>query len=147
MWPSSPHGFPYLPALWWAPFPTKSVRLSACVSPQTIHFWALVQSPLSGPGSSPPPPSCNTPRKRGVGLGSREGGKASRGSDTVQITVTGPPCRTPCSPQETEGPRICGNSLIPIPQIRHFFQTRSFSGNLTWGYVGRHWCVFMDQKC
>ena len=39
------------------PFPIKSFVLSARVSPQTIHFWALDKSPLSGPGKGPP--SCN----------------------------------------------------------------------------------------
>ena len=32
------------------PFPTKSLALSARVSPQTIHFWELDKSPLSDPG-------------------------------------------------------------------------------------------------
>ena len=32
-------------------FPIKSIVLSARVSPQTIHFWVLDNSPLSGPGS------------------------------------------------------------------------------------------------
>ena len=39
------------------PFPIKSLALSACVSSQTIHFWVLDKSPLSGPGKAPP--SCN----------------------------------------------------------------------------------------
>ena len=39
------------------PFPKKSLALSAHVSPQTIHFWMLDKSPLSGPGRSPS--SCN----------------------------------------------------------------------------------------
>ena len=41
----------------WAPFPIKSLALSAHVSPRTIHFQALDKSPVSGPGRSPP--SCN----------------------------------------------------------------------------------------
>ena len=32
------------------PFPVKSLALSAHVSPQTIHFWVLDNSPVSGPG-------------------------------------------------------------------------------------------------
>ena len=40
------------------PFPTKSLALSAHVSPQTIHFQVLDNSPLSGPGRGPP--SCNS---------------------------------------------------------------------------------------
>ena len=39
------------------PFPIKPLALSACGSPQTIHFWVLAKSPLSGPGRAPP--SCN----------------------------------------------------------------------------------------
>ena len=35
------------------PFPTKSLALSACVSPWTIHFLVLDKSPLSGPGRGP----------------------------------------------------------------------------------------------
>ena len=42
------------------PFPIKSLALSAHVFPQTIHFWVLNKSPVSGPGRSPP--SCNTSR-------------------------------------------------------------------------------------
>ena len=38
-------------------FPIKSLTLSACVSPWTIHFWVLDKSPLSGPGRNPH--SCN----------------------------------------------------------------------------------------
>ena len=42
-----------------APLPnTKSLALSACVSPWTIHFWVLDKTPLSGPGRGPP--SCNS---------------------------------------------------------------------------------------
>ena len=40
------------------PFPIKSLVLSAHVSPQTIHFLVLVNSPVSGPGWGLP--SCNT---------------------------------------------------------------------------------------
>ena len=36
------------------PFPTKSLALSAHVSPWTIHFWVLDKSPVSGPGRGPP---------------------------------------------------------------------------------------------
>ena len=39
-------------------FPIISLALSAHVSPQTIHFWMLDKSPLSGPGRGAP--SCNT---------------------------------------------------------------------------------------
>ena len=39
------------------PFPIKSLALSAQVSPWTIHFWMLDQSPVSGPGRGSP--SCN----------------------------------------------------------------------------------------
>ena len=39
------------------PFPKKSLALSAHVSPQTIHFWVLDKSPVSGPGRGSP--SCN----------------------------------------------------------------------------------------
>ena len=35
------------------PFPIKSLALSACVSPQIIHFWVLDKSPLLGPGRGP----------------------------------------------------------------------------------------------
>ena len=42
------------------PFPIKSLALSTCVSPQTIHFWVLDKSPLLGPGRGPP--SCNSGR-------------------------------------------------------------------------------------
>ena len=35
-------------------FPIKSLALSACVSPQTIHFHVLYKSPLLGPGRGPP---------------------------------------------------------------------------------------------
>ena len=40
------------------PFPIKSLALSACVSPQAVHFQVLDKSPLSGPGRGPS--SCNT---------------------------------------------------------------------------------------
>ena len=40
------------------PFPIKSLALSAHVSLQTIHFWVLDKSPVSGPGMGPS--SCNT---------------------------------------------------------------------------------------
>ena len=50
--------FPWVPlpccALPRCPFPTKSLALSAHVSPQTIHFWVLEKSPLSGSGRGPP---------------------------------------------------------------------------------------------
>ena len=36
-------------------FPIKSLALSACVSPQTIHFWVLDKSPVLGPGRGAPP--------------------------------------------------------------------------------------------
>ena len=36
------------------PFPIKSLALSACVSPQTLHFWVLDKSPVSGPGKGSP---------------------------------------------------------------------------------------------
>ena len=39
------------------PFPIKSLALSAHVSPRTIYFWVLDNSPVSGPGRGPP--SCN----------------------------------------------------------------------------------------
>ena len=39
------------------PFPTKSLALSACVSPWTVYFQVLDKSPPSGPGRGPP--SCN----------------------------------------------------------------------------------------
>ena len=39
------------------PFPIKSPVLSIYVSPQTIHFWMLDKSPVSGPEWGPP--SCN----------------------------------------------------------------------------------------
>ena len=39
------------------PFPIKSLGLSVHVSPWTIQFWVLGESPLLGPGSSPL--SCN----------------------------------------------------------------------------------------
>ena len=43
-------GFPHPTALHLgAPFPIKSLALSAHVSPWTIHFWVLDKSPLSGP--------------------------------------------------------------------------------------------------
>ena len=49
-WPyCSPHGYP---------FPIKSLALSADVFPQTIHFWVLDKSPVSGPGRGPL--SCNS---------------------------------------------------------------------------------------
>ena len=35
------------------PFPIKSLALSADVSPQTIHFWVLDKSPVSGPEGVP----------------------------------------------------------------------------------------------
>ena len=31
------------------PFPVMPLALSACVSPQAIHFWVLIRRPLSGP--------------------------------------------------------------------------------------------------
>ena len=37
----------------WVPFPVKSLALSAHVSLQTIHFWVLDKSPLSGPRRGP----------------------------------------------------------------------------------------------
>ena len=40
------------------PFPIKSLALSTCVSPPTIHFWMLDKSLLSGPGRDPL--SCNS---------------------------------------------------------------------------------------
>ena len=39
------------------PFPIKSLALSAHVSPQTLPFWVVDKSPVSGPGRGPP--SCN----------------------------------------------------------------------------------------
>ena len=46
------------------PFPIKSLALSAHVSIQTIHFWVLDTSPVSGPGRCPP--SCNTAMNIGM---------------------------------------------------------------------------------
>ena len=37
-----------------APLPQKVSFSLVCVSPQTIHFWVLDKSPLSGPGRGPP---------------------------------------------------------------------------------------------
>ena len=48
------------------PFPIKSLTLSAHVSPQTIHFWVLDKSPISGPGRGPP--SCNIATHTSDGL-------------------------------------------------------------------------------
>jgi len=42
----------------WSSFPIKSLALSPHVSSQTIHFWVLYKSLLSGLGRGPP--SCNT---------------------------------------------------------------------------------------
>ena len=36
------------------PFPVKSLALLTRVFPQTIHFWVLDKSPLSGPERDPP---------------------------------------------------------------------------------------------
>ena len=45
-WPScSPSG---------CPFPIMSLALSACESPQAVHFWVLIRRPLSGPGRGSP---------------------------------------------------------------------------------------------
>ena len=41
------------------PYPTKSLALSAPMSPWTIYFWMLDKSPLPGPGKSTPPHPCN----------------------------------------------------------------------------------------
>ena len=41
------------------PHPTKSLALSAPVSPWTIYFWMLDKSPLPGPGRSPLLCPCN----------------------------------------------------------------------------------------
>ena len=58
--------FSWVPLLYCSPprcpFPIKSLALSAHVSPQTIHFWVLDKSPVSGPGRGPP--SCNARLKR-----------------------------------------------------------------------------------
>ena len=59
---SSPPGLLHPPALLRAPFPVKSPALSACVSPQTIHFRVLDRSPLSGPERGPA--SCNSLNSR-----------------------------------------------------------------------------------
>ena len=53
--------FSWVPLPYWSPprcpFPTKSLALSAHVSPWTIHFRVLDKSPVSGPGRGPH--SCN----------------------------------------------------------------------------------------
>ena len=55
MWQSSSPGFPYPGALRpIAPSQKKPLPLSACVSPDTIHFPMLDKSPLSHPARSPP---------------------------------------------------------------------------------------------
>ena len=51
-WVPLPYGSP--PG---CPLPRKSLALSACVSPQTIHFWIFDKRHFSGPGNGPP--SCN----------------------------------------------------------------------------------------
>ena len=43
------------------PFRIKYLALSAHVSPWTIHFWVLDNSPVLGPGRGPP--SCNKRRE------------------------------------------------------------------------------------
>ena len=48
-WVPLPHCSPLLTSLPRCPFPIKSLALSACVSPQTIHFWVLDKNPLLGP--------------------------------------------------------------------------------------------------
>ena len=59
MWQSRSSGFPYPTALCpGTPFPIKSLAFLAHVSPQTIHFWVLDKSPVSGPGRGPS--SCNS---------------------------------------------------------------------------------------
>ena len=55
MWQSCSPGFPsptVLPP--GCPFPIKALAMSAHVSPQTIHFWLLDKSPVSGPGRDSP---------------------------------------------------------------------------------------------
>ena len=47
-----------------APFPKKSLALSARVSPQTLHSRVLDKSPVSGPGRGPP--SCNRFTEEGL---------------------------------------------------------------------------------
>ena len=44
------------------PFPIKPLASSACVSPWTVHFRVLDESPVSGPGRGPP--SCNSSTSR-----------------------------------------------------------------------------------
>ena len=46
------------------PFSIKSLALSACVSPRTIHFRVLDNSPLSSLGRGPPPTTDSLTRKR-----------------------------------------------------------------------------------
>ena len=50
--------FSWVPLPYWSPprcpFPTKSLALSAHVSPWTIHFRVLDKSPVLGPGLGPP---------------------------------------------------------------------------------------------
>ena len=43
------------------PFQIKYLALSAHVSPRTVHFWVLDNSPVWGPGRGPP--SCNKRRE------------------------------------------------------------------------------------
>ena len=54
--------FSWVPLPYWSlpgcPFPTKSLALSAYVSPRTVHFQVLDKSPFSSPGRGPS--SCNT---------------------------------------------------------------------------------------
>ena len=51
MWQNSSPGFPHSAALCLGTPSHKPFALSACVSPQTIHFRVLDKSPLSGPGT------------------------------------------------------------------------------------------------
>ena len=46
----------------WAPCPLKSLALSACVSPWTIHFQVLDKAPLRALEGGPP--SCNRAAQR-----------------------------------------------------------------------------------
>ena len=113
------------------PFPIKSLALSTCVSLQTIHFWVLDNSPLSGPGRGPhflqPHEHCVgssgkwTLSRAKASLGGDASGKAERKQDW--------------------GRQIWGSQPTPSPQLQ------SKDCPLEGSHVGQKWPGPVPLQC
>ena len=102
------------------PFPIKSLALSACVSPWTIHFWVLDKSPVLGPGRGPP--SCNR-----MALNNHSPAKKLTWENWLTDSTTATANSWRPHPQKYDNPSLLHNrnwprkTFIPLPNKKIWF--------------------------